>query len=193
MSVIDDIMPKYSQQETHRRTVSASPAAVWDALGTTPVSSLSMSMALLRIRSGPKAWIDPSWSDAVSGEADRPALQAFAPREIDRVEGSELVLADIARYDFASSRRPGISRTDRAAFEKFDTPGWTKVVMNFTVDEHAEGTLLTTRTRVTTTDARTSLRFAAYWALIRPGSALIRRDLLAAIASVAEKSTTVRP
>ncbi|ORI21242.1 hypothetical protein [Rhodococcus sp. 1168] len=191
MSLFDDVMPRYTQQETHHRTVSASTTAVWGALHSTPVSALSVSMALLRIRMGPKAWVDPSWSDSVAAESNQPALQAFAPREIDRIEGVELLLADIARYDFSSSRRPGISRSDRAVFEEFDAPGWTKVAMNFTVEEGSDGTLLTTRTRVATTDARTSLRFAAYWAMIKPGSALIRRDLLAAIASVAEESATV--
>lgn len=192
MTLIDQIMPRFSQQETHRRVVSAPESTVWDALHATPVDALSMSMALVRLRSGPKAWIDPNWSKNVAAQSNKPAVEAFAPREIDRVEGTELVLADIARYDFSGNGRPGISRTDRAAFESFDEPGWTKVVMNFTVEPHRNGTLLCTRTRVCTTDTRTSLRFAAYWALIRPGSALVRRDLLAAVASVAESMAGTR-
>jgi hypothetical protein len=45
---------------------------------------------------------------------------------------------------------------------------------------------LTTETRVLATDSRTRRLFAAYWRLILPGSALMRRTWLAAIRRRAE-------
>ena len=36
------------------------------------------------------------------------------------------------------------------------------------------------------TDTRTRVRFAIYWAIIRPGSGLIRRDMLGAVARAVE-------
>jgi hypothetical protein len=50
-----------------------------------------------------------------------------------------------------------------------------------------EGTTrLTTETRVAATDRRTRLLFGVYWTAIRPGSGLIRREMLGAVARAAE-------
>jgi hypothetical protein len=40
------------------------------------------------------------------------------------------------------------------------------------------GTRLSTETRITATDRRSRLRFAAYWVVIRAGSGAIRHELL---------------
>jgi hypothetical protein len=48
--------------------------------------------------------------------------------------------------------------------------------------------LLTTETRVFATDAPTRRKFAAYWRVIYPGSALIRMMWLRAIKQRAEKT-----
>ena len=59
--------------------------------------------------------------------------------------------------------------------------------MNFLVEDEGGGwTRVTTETRVFATDAAATRRFAAYWRLIYPGSALIRRMWLRAIARRAE-------
>ncbi len=50
-----------------------------------------------------------------------------------------------------------------------------------------------TETRVMATDARTRLRFAGYWLLIRAGSGLIRRDILRAVAQRAEGQSPDQP
>lgn len=46
-------------------------------------------------------------------------------------------------------------------------------------DVHAQ--LLGTETRGYSTDSRARRRFAVYWALIRPASGLVRRDMLATV------------
>ena len=59
--------------------------------------------------------------------------------------------------------------------------------MNFrVVPDGAGGSLVTTKTRVLATDPRAARRFAVYWRIIQPGSALIRRRWLRAIAARAE-------
>ena len=73
------------------------------------------------------------------------------------------------------------------AFRDLEAPGYAKASMNFAVRALGDGTsLLTTETRVAATDDATRHRFAAYWRLIYPGSALIRVNWLAAIARRAE-------
>ena len=66
-------------------------------------------------------------------------------------------------------------------------PGGVRVVVNMRVQPLADGgTLLSTETRAAANDAGARRRFAIYWAVIRAGSGLIRRDILRAIARNAE-------
>jgi hypothetical protein len=66
-------------------------------------------------------------------------------------------------------------------------PGFVKATMNFRVEPAEAGLCdLTTETRVFATDPRTARVFAAYWRVIYPGSALIRRMWLRAIKIRAE-------
>jgi hypothetical protein len=59
--------------------------------------------------------------------------------------------------------------------------------MNFLVEDAGDGfSSVTTETRVYTTDTFARRHFAAYWRIIYPGSALIRRMWLRAIAHRAE-------
>ncbi len=59
--------------------------------------------------------------------------------------------------------------------------------MNFLIEDAGLGACtVTTETRVYATDASTSRRFAGYWRVIYPGSALIRRMWLRAIKHRAE-------
>jgi hypothetical protein len=75
---------------------------------------------------------------------------------------------------------------DARQFVAFEEPGYAKVAMNFFVEPADGGTRLTTETRVMTTDAVSRRRFALYWRVIYPGSALIRRSWLRAARRRAE-------
>jgi hypothetical protein len=73
-----------------------------------------------------------------------------------------------------------------AEFAEFTAPGWTTYLMDFKLAATPHGgTELSTETRGRSTSGDARLRFAAYWALIRPWSGLIRRDLLAAVDRIA--------
>ena len=55
--------------------------------------------------------------------------------------------------------------------------------MNFRIEPNGQGgSLLTTETRVFAADPASRRRFARYWSVIYPGSALIRREWLRAVA-----------
>jgi hypothetical protein len=64
--------------------------------------------------------------------------------------------------------------------------------MNFHLEDEDRGTRLVTETRVRATDAAAERRFAAYWRLIYPGSAFIRRMWLDAIRRKAESTPGTR-
>lgn len=73
-------------------------------------------------------------------------------------------------------------------FGAFREPGWTKVLTDFELATADGSTMIRTQTRGRSTSAASRRRFAAYWTLIRPGSALVRRELLAAIDRLAVAS-----
>jgi hypothetical protein len=63
-----------------------------------------------------------------------------------------------------------------------------RAAIDLRIEPDDEGSRLVTETRIQATDQAARRRFACYWRLIRLGSAVIRRDLLAAIAGRAETS-----
>jgi len=66
-------------------------------------------------------------------------------------------------------------------------PRFAKTAMNFLVEEEEGGWCrLATETRVLGTDDGARRRFAVYWRVIYPGSALIRRMWLRAVKERAE-------
>lgn len=71
------------------------------------------------------------------------------------------------------------------SFNTFTTPGWVKYLVDFSLAPAVGGTMLSTETRGYATDDRARRRFAVYWTLIRGGSGLVRRDLLATVARLA--------
>ena len=76
----------------------------------------------------------------------------------------------------------GLDPGDREAlfeagrFAAFDAPGYVKVAFNIRVEPYGSGrALITTETRTAATDPASLRRFARYWLLVGPFSALIRR------------------
>jgi hypothetical protein len=67
-------------------------------------------------------------------------------------------------------------------------PGTARAVWNFRVRAvNAEESELSTETRVLCADDATRRRFLPYWTVIRPGSGLIRHEMLRAIRRTAER------
>jgi hypothetical protein len=68
-------------------------------------------------------------------------------------------------------------------FMTTNTPGFAPAAMNFRIEDAGTAACtLTTETRVYATDTSSRRHFAFYWRVIYPGSALIRRMWLRAIA-----------
>jgi hypothetical protein len=82
---------------------------------------------------------------------------------------------------------------DRERFREPAPPGTAKAAWNFAAERRPGGTELRTETRVMCADVATRRRFRAYWLLIRPFSGLIRREMLAAVRSVAESERQSPP
>jgi len=179
----DVLLPHSTYRISAARVISASPPVVWRHLTTLPMSALPMGFALTLVRHLPDVLAGNERSvrgtDTFLEATPIPVVFSAAPRR--------LVSAGISQAWKISggSRGPQLNAED---FREWGQPGWIKVEMSFDLAElcGAQGTRLSTETRVDATDAGTARAFAPYWRAIRVASALIRREVLAQVKRRAE-------
>jgi hypothetical protein len=96
----------------------------------------------------------------------------------------EFVMGSVGKFWRPDS---GMIRIAPEEFRDFDTPGFSKGIISFTVDERG-GTrsLLATETRVLCTDPSARRKFSLYWRAIGPFSGMIRHVMLARVKRTAE-------
>jgi hypothetical protein len=169
MVLIDQAMPAYDRRELHRRTIDAPPDAVWDAVHGLTGDQLRLMRLLVGMRTLGRRREN-------GGGTVLEGFRRMGFRVIAEDPGRELVIAGIGRFWEPSG---GLRRVEGAEqFAAFDEPGYAKVAFNFVLEDGE----LSTETRIAGTDDRARRRFRLYWLLIRPGSGLIRREWLGAIA-----------
>jgi hypothetical protein len=179
--VLDEFLPSYDFNEVHSVATDASPADVMDAIRRLTPLEVPVLVALMAVRSLPA--VLARRSPTVRGTLlDGFRKAGFVPL---RETPDEVVFGGVGRFWTPTG---DLRRIRAADFAGFAEPGCAKAVFNLRVDRAGERTLLTTETRIATTDEPARRRFARYWRLIQPGSALIRRDWLRAIRRRAEHS-----
>lgn len=167
MTSLTRAMPVYHFAERHGRTIAASPDAVWRVLTELTFSQLTVTRPLVALRGLGRA------------TSPRPLFIDGPVRMLEMSAPSYAVGGAIARpWQIVPSRQPVSTLGE---FAEFAEPGWVKYLVDFSLEPVDGGTRLTTETRGYSTDNRSRMRFAAYWALIRPWSGLIRRDVLATV------------
>jgi hypothetical protein len=179
--LLDEVLPDYDVHEVHSRVVAAGGDDVFAALRTVTAAELRVTGPLMAVRGlvGPRH----------AADRERALLDAMGGRDfavLAERAGEELVLGLISK----PWRPVPVTRpiADAADFEAFAEPGWVRVAMDVRVEPEGDGSRLVTETRVHATDEGARRRFGCYWRLIRLGSGIIRRDMLAAIARRAEAS-----
>lgn len=179
-SRLDDSLPDYQFREHHEIRIAAPPERVFAAVHGVRAREIRFFLLLTwirspRIRRAPESIFAPRADQPLLDVALRSGFMLLAeepPKEI--VFGTLL------------GRRPPRITTPEA-FRALDTPGISKAVMNFRIEEEGKNQcLLTTETRIYSTDDSARRIFAAYWRVIYPGSALIRRMWLDAVRRRAE-------
>jgi hypothetical protein len=186
---IDDFAPVFQFEEFHEIEVDAPPEKVYRAVREVTAGEIRLFQTLTWIRS-PRS---PRSSRQGGSRCDESILNAPADRPILDVATSSgfLWLAEDTPREVvvgmvvvsSGPERP----TSPEAFAALAGPGYAKAVMDFRIEERGDGRCrLTTETRVFATGAARQ-RFAVYWRLIYPGSALIRRMWLRAIKDRAER------
>jgi uncharacterized protein YndB with AHSA1/START domain len=181
-SLLDRYLPGPDVQERHSRLLHADLGAVRAAIGQTDLTGIPIVRALLVLRAL------PGRLRARLGGRATPVPPPFTLADMPRAgwtplaEGpEEVAFGTLTRPWRLGDEAPLV--VDRESFAAFAAPGYAKVA--FSIRAAAAGphrTRVTTETRVATTDPRSRRLFAAYWVVVGPASALIRRLILRRLA-----------
>jgi hypothetical protein len=183
---LDEFLPVYQFSELHTTRVRATPAQVVRAVREVTADEILLFRTLTYVRRlgrpGPESILNAPERMPLLEVATRTSFLRLAEEADREIVIGTLVLAP-------RELRPKQQPTP-ADFQRLSAPGFAKAAMNFRVEQDGNGgSLLSTETRVLATDAASCRRFAAYWRVIYPGSALIRRMWLRAIRLRAETTS----
>ena len=184
-SRLDEYAPAWQFGERHRLAIQAPRQHVYAAIKEVTAGEILLFRTLTSIRRcgrpGPESILNPPADRPLLAAAERSGFLALAEDD-----GREIVLGTLVISP--PGWRPA-GRLTAAAYQALSAPGFAKAMINFRVDEGArDACIVLTETRVFATGAAARRRFAAYWRVIYPGSALIRVMWLRAIRRRAERT-----
>jgi hypothetical protein len=183
---LDQFVPVYQFDEFHSTKIHASQDRVYAAIKAVTADEILFFRTLTWIRRfgqpGPESIFNPSRHVPILEVATRTSFLLLAEDPEREVVVGTLALAP-------PGWRPP-SRPMPQGFKELKSPGFALAGMNFLVQSRGPNEcVLTTETRVYATDSSSRQKFALYWRVIYPGSALIRRMWLRAIRQRAEAAT----
>lgn len=180
---LDEVSPLFEFSESHTVLVEAPKVLVWDAVKSVTADEISFFRELTWVRrlgrAGPESILNAPGRLPILEVATRTSFLLLAEEP-----GREIVVGTVvlAPKGVGFEGKPTPER-----FRALESPGYAKATMSFLVEDRGgDACLLTTETRVHATDPAARRRFAAYWRVIYPGSALLRRMWLRAIRLRAE-------
>lgn len=178
-SLLDRLLPEFDFRSRHSAMVAAPRPAVAAAVSAYRMEEGGSPLvrALFRVRG-----LEP-----VRGPL-RSALTARGFRVLAEQPGEEVVFGIAGRFWALRELSALVALEDAEAFRRYAEPGSAKAALSLTMEPVPGGTRLTTETRVKCVDAPAYRRFFLYWALIKPFSGWIRRDVLRGIAERARAS-----
>jgi hypothetical protein len=184
MSLLNEVMPVYDFNEVHGITIRASAERVFQAIHEVSIAEMPVAGLLFTIRDLPSRL-----SGAEKRTSARPVLDdalnaGFIP--LGGTPPHELAVGVIGR--FWELRGQSIRRLkDRDEFISFADPGYARAAMDFRIEPAGTDRVrLTTETRIHIPVRAARRKFARYWLVVHPSSALIRMVWLRAIARRAE-------
>jgi hypothetical protein len=174
---LDEFMPVWQFREFHTIDIAAPPARVFDVMNRVRPDEILLFRTLIAIRSG---WQPPP-------QSVQQAIASYESLHDIATHSTFVVLADDPPRESVDGTVVGWPPGPRepltpAIFQKALPPGYAVAAMNLLVTpDGSGGSRVSTETRVFANSAAARRRFAAYWRIIYPGSALIRRMMLRAI------------
>lgn len=173
---LDEFAPAWQFREFHTMRVAAPPPRVFEAIKRVRADEIRLFRTLTWIRRGGQP-LPPGILNAGDRESliDVATKSSFV-RLADDVP-RELVIGTVIMAP------PGTRGTlTPQVFQRELPPGFVLAAMNFAVAPDGPGrSIVSTETRVFANSSMARRRFAAYWRIIYPGSAIIRRMWLRAI------------
>ena len=180
---LDQFAPVYQFNEVHSIRVMAPKDRVYRAIKTVTADEILFFRALTWVRRlgrpGPESILNPPDRLPLLEVATRTSFLLLAEEPDHEIVVGTAVMAP---HGWRPKRRP-----TPEDFKAIREPGFAIATMNFLAEDAGPGaSVVTTETRVYATDASARRRFARYWRVIYPGSALIRRMWLRAVKRRAE-------
>jgi hypothetical protein len=183
-TALDQFVPVYQFGEFHSIQVAASRERAYRAIREVGAGEIFLFRTLTAIRrccgrSGPESILNAPENRPLLDVATHSGFMLLAEEP-----GREIVVGTLvgSPRGWRPSHRP-----TPEDFKNLHAPGFALAAMNFRLEDAGpDACRVTTETRVYATDAGARRRFAAYWRVIYPGSALIRRMWLRAIRLRAE-------
>ncbi len=178
---LDEFAPVWQFSEVHSIAVMATPDRAYSAIRAVTAGEIGLFRALTWLRRlgrpGPAGILNPPAHLPILDVATRSGFMLLADEPNREVVVGTVVIVP------RGAQRPATPED----FQTLGGPGYAKATLNFRIEPALPtGSIVTTETRVYAADARTRRRFGAYWWVIHPGSALIRRMWLRAIRRRAE-------
>jgi hypothetical protein len=174
---LDEFLPVWQFSEVHTRRIAAPPARVFEAIKRIRPDEILLFRTLIWIRGG---------GQPMSGVVADAAARFDSLIDI-ATHTTFVYLADDPPREFVVGtivgRPPGPrERVTPQTFAQPLPPGFALAAMNYVVTpDGRDGSVVSTETRVFANSPAARRRFAAYWRLIYPGSALIRLMSLRAV------------
>jgi len=182
---LDDYLPAWDFNEIHQTTVSARPEVVFTALMNLDLRRSPLVGALYFLRELPHRLQRGDWKSPGLGKSLEEMLK-LGFIQLERRDGRELVLGLVGR---PWGLTPELLQLPGSEFTSFDRPGMVKVAANFLVEPLADGKCrLSTETRIQCLGPDARRLFRRYWTVIRPGSGLIRREMLRLVRREAQRA-----
>jgi hypothetical protein len=191
-TLLDDYLPEFDVRNCFATRIAASPTRVYASLKTANFDYWGVTRTLYALRALPTFLAAPgdTWrrfrGTLGRSHANLQDMLAGGFSVLAERPDEELLLGTVGRFWLAHGELCAISP---ARFREVAPAGTAKSAWNFTVSRRSDGaTELRTETRVLCADEATRRSFRAYWALIKPASGWIRREMLAAVRSAAESA-----
>lgn len=174
MMLIDEFMPKYDFNETHDIKIRAKRTDVFRALNETDLCDSWIIRTLFFLRGLPTRKMKLS------------EMKKMRFETLGKNENQEVLLGLAGKFWKITG---DLQKINSDNFREFDKKGFAKAVWNFSLDEQARETRLTTETRIKCLDEESKKSFGFYWTFIQPFSSISRMEILKTIKRNAEKSS----
>ena len=173
--LIDDFMPNFEFGDSQKTEVKAPVDASYRAIKTFDMSESTTIRWLFKIRGIPT-------NNLTLRDLERVNFKILGEKQ-----NEELLLGLAGQFKTLTG---GLLNLSPEQFRGFNEPGFIKAAWNFAVADIGNGkTRVATEIRVTATDAASLAKVKGFWGMLKPPSAMIRKEILKLIKKQAERES----